>query len=123
MKKQFIYNAVAIENYDGDTAKFDIDLGFSTWIHKEPVRLFGINASELNAKDKDERAKAISARDYLHSLLFENGVSRTIILETFKDSKEKYGRYLANVHVLIGGEWLNCSQELLKKELVKKYEI
>lgn len=36
--------------HDGDTLEVDLDLGFDTWTRK-PIRLYGINAPELNNPD------------------------------------------------------------------------
>ena len=36
---------------DGDTVDVDIDLGFGVWIHKERVRLHGIDTPESRTSD------------------------------------------------------------------------
>ena len=37
------YNAIVRKVVDGDTIEIDIDLGLSSWIHGEKIRLFGID--------------------------------------------------------------------------------
>lgn len=88
-KPDFTYNAILKSNYDGDTVTVDIDLGFGVILKDQKLRLYGINAPELKGKDK-EKGKA--SRDYLASILTEK-----LIIKTYKDKKEKYGRWLAEV--------------------------
>ena len=37
------YNVKVVKVIDGDTVDVDIDLGFGVWLHKERVRLYGID--------------------------------------------------------------------------------
>lgn len=86
----YYYRAKVVSVYDGDTMRVDIDLGLSTWIHNEKLRLARINAPELRGEEKE---KGIAARDFLINLVLD----KEIILETIKDQEEKYGRYLAEI--------------------------
>lgn len=81
-----MYNYLAniTKVHDGDTVTADIDLGFGLWLKGQKIRLAGLNAPELRLPEG-----AIS-RDFLASLV--NG--RAVILDTIKDRKEKYGRWL-----------------------------
>lgn len=88
--KMYTYKAKYITNYDGDTITVDIFLGFGIILKEQKLRLYGINAPELKGKDK-EKGKA--SKDYLSSILTEN-----LIIKTYKDKKEKYGRWLADVY-------------------------
>jgi micrococcal nuclease len=45
--KLYHYKARVVDVYDGDTCTVDIDLGLSTWIHGEKLRLYRINAPEV----------------------------------------------------------------------------
>lgn len=83
---------------DGDTIECVVDLGYGVKVSGKNavVRLLGINTPELNSPDPAVRAKAIQAKDQLAT--FCSG--RRLMLQTFKDAREKYGRYLANVHVI-----------------------
>ena len=126
MRTLYNYRAFAVENYDGDTAKFNIDLGMKSWIMKEPIRLYGMDTPELSSKDPEEKIKAYEAKNYLNSLLFETdakGVKtpRPVLLQTFKDAKERNGRYVGIVTVEIDGKMIDVSQEMLRKGLAKIY--
>lgn len=78
--------------YDGDTCTVDIDLGMFTWIRGEKLRLCRINAPELRGP---ERPTGIPARDHLRKLI----LGKNVILQTIKDCKGKYGRYLAEIWI------------------------
>jgi len=98
----FEYNARVVRVIDGDTLEVDIDMGFSTVLHKEKVRLLGIDTPELRAKDLDERKRAQEAKAFVEELLPEG---TEVVLRTKKDKKGKYGRYLADV-------WLDGNRHL-----------
>jgi micrococcal nuclease len=84
------YRALVTGVYDGDTCTVDIDLGLSTWIRGEKIRLNRINAPELRGAEKPAGEKA---RDHLRSLI----LNREVLLQTIKDAREKYGRYLGEL--------------------------
>lgn len=86
----YFYRAVVESVYDGDTCTVDIDLGLSTWIRGEKVRLYRINAPEVRGP---EREAGLQARDFLRGLI----EGKAVLIQTIKDRKEKYGRYLAEV--------------------------
>jgi micrococcal nuclease len=91
------YKARVIAVYDGDTCTVDIDLGLKTWVRGEKVRLNRINAPEMTGADK---AAGTAARDHLRNLI----LNKDVIIETLKDTQEKFGRYLAEVWLPQGGE-------------------
>jgi micrococcal nuclease len=91
-KTLYHYKAIVINVYDGDTCTVDIDLGLHTWIKGEKLRLNRINAPEVRGK---ERLKGLKSRDHLKSLI----LNKEIFIETIKDKKEKYGRYLAEIWI------------------------
>ena len=84
------YNANVTGVYDGDSITVDIDLGFGIWMKKQKIRLVGINTPELRG---EERESGLAARDFLR----EQILNKSVILKTYKDSKGKYGRWLAEV--------------------------
>ena len=88
--KLYHYRATVLTVYDGDTCTVDIDLGLNVWIRKEKLRLHRINAPELRGKDREVGLKS---RDFLRSQI----EGKEIILQTIKDKREKYGRYLAEI--------------------------
>ena len=84
---------------DGDTVDVDIDLGFGTWLRNQRIRMMGIDAPESRTSDKEEKVYGLLAKEKLNTLLAN---SRT--LRTFKDTKGKYGRILADVIVYHSAE-------------------
>ena len=62
----YYYRAETTDVYDGDTVTVNIDLGFSTWLHDQKLRLFGINAPEVKSNEKD---RGIKSRDFLRAKL------------------------------------------------------
>ena len=87
----YVYKATVISVHDGDTMTLNLNLGFEVQF-KLVVRLMGIDTPELSGKTK---AAAIRSRDRLRDLVAGGAVT----VRTFKDSQEKYGRYLADVYV------------------------
>ena len=84
------YRAVVVSVYDGDTIKVDIDLGFGIWKKNETIRLWGIDAPEIRG---EEREAGLKARDSLRRLI----LGEDVIIQTEKDEKGKYGRYIGRV--------------------------
>ncbi len=91
-KRNYIYDAVAVSAYDADTVRFDIDKGFGDWRHNEPMRLYGIDAPEMRGLEK---VQGKIARDALRNLI----IGKKVVVETFKDKKGKYGRYLVIIYL------------------------
>ena len=106
------YRAKVVSVYDGDTCRVDLDLGFGVWIRKEKIRLARINAPELKGP---ERPQGLQARDYLRKLV----LNKNIILQTKKDRKGKYGRYLGELWLERAGEWVNVNDLLVKEGLAE----
>jgi micrococcal nuclease len=112
-KVLYHYKAIIIEVYDGDTCTIDIDLGLNIWNKGEKIRLNRINAPELRG---DEKTKGLESRDYLRSLI----LAKEVFIETIKDKKEKYGRYLAEVWLEDeNGKFININDEMVKNGLAK----
>ncbi|MBS4029459.1 MAG: thermonuclease family protein [Ignavibacteriales bacterium] len=106
------YKATVLDVYDGDTLTVAIDLGFNVQLRKEKIRLNRINAPELKERSKKQ---GIASRDFLRSLILE----KEITLQTIKDRKEKYGRYLGEVWITADGKDVNVNDELVKKGFAK----
>lgn len=100
------YQAFPIHVVDGDTVDLRVDLGFGI-ARTDRFRLYGINTPELHAKDPLERERAVAAQVCLTTLLGPGPV----VVQTFKDKQEKYGRYLARI--LVGS--LDVNAELLRR--------
>jgi micrococcal nuclease len=99
----FVYNATPLNAYDGDTIAVRVDLGFDIE-QRITLRLARINAPEVRGP---ERQMGLKARDFLFEKLFgkSGAVQKPLIVRTYKDKKEKYGRYLADV--FLNGVCLN----------------
>ena len=110
------YHAKVISVYDGDTCKVDIDLGMGIWKRRETLRLHRINTPELRG---EERQQGLVSRDRLRELID----GKVILLETVKDKKGKYGRYLAEVWLATeDGSWKNINDQLVLEGLAEYKE-
>lgn len=99
----FEYRAVIASVYDGDTIRADIDLGFGIWIKDQVLRLYGIDAWEVRGGEKD---LGLAARDALRLLM---PIGSKVVLQTHKDKKGKYGRWLAWIVLedgMVVNDWL-----------------
>lgn len=110
MKPLFSYRAVFIDNYDADTVRLKIDLGFNITV-EEKFRLLGINAPEIKSDDK---AKAIEGRDYLRSCL----EGKDLVVKTEK-GQEKFGRWLCTIYV----DGVDINQEMIKAGHAKPFMV
>lgn len=88
----FTYRMHVAEIYDGDTWTIDIDLGFGIWMKGQKIRLYGINTPEVRGV---ERPEGLMVRDWCR----ENFLGKDGIVQTFKDSKGKYGRWLGDLWI------------------------
>ena len=97
-KNLYCYRAIVRSVYDGDTLRVDVDMGLGLWNRGQDgkgviLRLYGCNAPELKGASSEAGKRSAS---FLKSMLAEG---TQIIIKTFKDEKDVYGRYLANVFV------------------------
>ncbi len=115
-EKLYFYQALVTEVYDGDTCTTDIDLGLHTWIKGEKIRLARINAPELRGT---EREQGLVSRDFLRGLI----LNKNIFLETIKDRKEKFGRYLGEIWIKdAAGDFFNVNDRMLAEGYAVPYE-
>jgi micrococcal nuclease len=85
------YKCKILRVIDGDTVDIDIDLGFGIWMHKERVRLFGIDTPESRTRDKEEKKYGLMSKQFVKDHL-PVGSSQTLV--TIKDATGKFGRIL-----------------------------
>ncbi|MFC7723417.1 thermonuclease family protein [Nonomuraea recticatena] len=85
-----MYAATVAKVVDGDTLDLVVDLGFGT-SHKIRARLVGVYAPELGAAE----GKGEQAAEFTRAWAAEHGPVLTV--RTFRDRKERYGRYLATI--------------------------
>jgi len=93
------YKCKIVRVVDGDTVDVDIDLGFGVWMHKERVRLYGIDTPESRTRDLEEKKFGLFAKRYVEEYL---PVGTIQTLKTHKDGVGKYGRILGEFIVYDG---------------------
>jgi len=112
------YKAELVRVIDGDTLELNIDLGFGIKFN-ERVRLEGINTPETYGvkKDSDEYKKGMEAKLFVQEILKD----QPIMIQTKKDKKGKYGRYIATVFV--GGTTkMNLNERLVTENLAERVD-
>ena len=83
----FVYNAVLERIVDGDTFDCCLDLGFDVKLHKQRVRLSGIDTPESRTRDLAEKKLGLAAKERLKELCAGK-------LKVKSLGKGKYGRIL-----------------------------
>ena len=89
------YKATITRVIDGDTVDCDIDLGFSVILHKQRIRLYGIDTPESRTRDKVEKKYGLLAKQFLKDFIANAGDKVTI--ETSKEKRGKFGRILGKL--------------------------
>ncbi len=84
------YKCKILRVVDGDTVDVDIDLGFGIWLHKERVRIMGIDTPESRTRDKVEKIFGLAAKERLNSLLGEKAILETKVSKKGEDMKGKF---------------------------------
>lgn len=84
----YVYRVEVLKVVDGDTVHARVDLGFDVR-QDMTLRLAGINAPEMGA------TAGVAAKEFLQSLLAALGGK--LFLQSVKDRREKYGRYLGTL--------------------------
>ena len=115
MKNLYYYKAHVTYVYDGDTITCDIDCGFGLKMIKTKIRLYGINTPEIRGEESEI---GIQVRDILRKKIH----GKNILLQTIKDKKGKYGRYLGILHLEEDGKYININDWLLENNYAVKYE-
>jgi len=76
---------------DGDTLDVHIDLGYSVKLHKQRVRLIGIDTPESRTRDLEEKKLGLAAKERLKELCGDKIILRS-------HGKGKYGRILGEIY-------------------------
>jgi micrococcal nuclease len=84
----FVYNAILERVVDGDTIDVTLDLGFSVFLHKQRIRLSGIDTPESRTRNLHEKALGKKASARLSELCVGSFKIQSL-------GKGKYGRILA----------------------------
>ena len=85
------YSCKIVRVVDGDTVDVDIDLGFGVWMHKERIRLYGIDTPESRTRDLEEKKFGLLAKKQVEHFLPKDSIQTLV---TVKDKAGKYGRIL-----------------------------
>ena len=83
----FVYNATLERIVDGDTFDCCLDLGFDVKLHKQRVRLSGIDTPESRTRDLAEKKLGLAAKERLKELCTGKFKIKSL-------GKGKYGRIL-----------------------------
>ena len=102
------YKATVVRVKDGDTLVLDIDLGFNIIYKQQVIRLARINCPETSSEE------GLKVKEIVTNLL----LNKTVIINSIKDEKDKYGRYLAEVNLADLG---NINDYLLNNNYAVKY--
>ena len=105
MPEPFYYQATLVRVIDGDTIDVDLDLGFSSWLRKQRIRLAGIDTPESRTRNLEEKKLGLAAKARLIELCGEKLAVQSL-------GKGKYGRILGIPHTEDGRDI--C--EILKAE-------
>ena len=96
------YKAKVLRVVDGDTVDVDIDLGFGIWMHRERVRMMGIDTPESRTRDKVEKAFGLASKARLKELLPIGRIvkkkTETIKVEKIKGNFEESRRTTKKSH-------------------------
>lgn len=108
------YRCKILRIVDGDTVDVDIDLGFGVWMHKERVRIAGIDTPESRTKDLVEKQFGLASKQFVKDLM---PIGSQQIIKTQKDKTGKFGRILGDF--IIDGVLL--SQLMIEKHHAVEY--
>lgn len=91
------YRCKILRVVDGDTVDIDIDLGFGVWLHRERVRVAGIDTPESRTRDLVEKQFGLAAKERLKSLC-PIGSMQILVCKKY-DDKGKFGRVLGDFFI------------------------
>lgn len=125
MEPKFEYKAQVTRVVDGDTIDLEFDLGFNVKI-SERVRLLGVDTPETYGvkRDSEEFRAGLIAKNFVEGKLIPIIHGDYVIVETNRDKKGKYGRYLARIWYLEDPAqhlWRCINDVLLEEGLARKY--
>jgi micrococcal nuclease len=107
----FVYNATLERIVDGDTFDCCIDLGFDVKLHKQRVRLSGIDTPESRTRDLAEKKLGLAAKERLKELCIGKFKVKSL-------GKGKYGRILGIPYTETGED---ICQMLIKEKHAVEY--
>ena len=112
---------------DGDTLDVDIDLGFSTKLTKQRIRMLGIDTPESRTRDLEEKSRGLLSKKFLMNLCPVGSKIKLV-----SHGKGKFGRILGEIFIHQGVLSINkhmCNEGYAveyyggnKDELVSKHQ-
>lgn len=99
------YKVYVTRVVDGDTVDVDVDLGFSTILKKQRVRMMGIDTPESRTRDLEEKFYGKASKAHLESILAEGNI------ELQSHGKGKFGRILGELFV--GSSSYSVNQQMI----------
>ena len=105
------YKAFVTRIIDGDTIEVTVDLGLNIVFKNMKLRLQGIDAPEIVGINK---TSGLASKLWLNDMILD----KEVIIHTYKDKGNKYGRYLAVV--LLDG--VNINELSVQEGFAKKWE-
>ena len=120
MRDTYWRRARVVRVVDADTLQFVVDLGFYAYAEHR-MRLLGVNAPEVHAKDPDERQRAAAATAFSTQWLVDHAphcVDPEWPVSIRTEKADSFGRFLA---LLECGEGHSLNQELLDSGHARPY--
>ena len=112
------YSCKIVRVVDGDTVDVDIDLGFGVWMHKQRIRMYGIDTPESRTRDLEEKKFGLMAKEIVKKWVPE-GSTQTLI--TRKDKSGKYGRILGSFKIVFDEEETTLNEWMVKYKYGVEY--
>tara|TARA_B100000029_G_scaffold515260_1_gene621391 strand:- start:1636 stop:2073 length:438 start_codon:yes stop_codon:yes gene_type:complete len=112
------YSCKIVRVVDGDTVDVDIDLGFGVWMHKQRIRMYGIDTPESRTRDLEEKKFGLMAKEIVKKWVPE-GSTQTLI--TRKDKSGKYGRILGSFKIVFEEEETTLNEWMVKYKYGVEY--
>ena len=112
-KSEWLYGCSLQRVVDGDTVDLDVDTGFGIHFNMR-VRLYGFNAPERRKLGGPE------ATAHLTFLLLGDPSREVVLtpkelfLESIRDRKGKYGRYLGILWIDLGSAWVCVNRRMVE---------
>ncbi len=89
LQPTFTYNAFIVKIVDADTVDLIVDLGLRVTMNMR-VRIYGVNAPEMSTPE---------GRIARAALVEKLPLGSRVVVKTFKNPTDKYGRWLAAIEI------------------------
>jgi len=118
MEVNYTYRMLITKVVDGDSIFADADLGFKSSMHGLSLRINQVDTPECRRSMKNGIGNThVKAGKLVKDWLSEKILDKWVIVKTYKDNTEKFGRWLCDIW--LGDEYIN--QTLIDKGFAKLY--